>query len=85
MGAGACKLKIILNGSTIQNELRDLCYEVKASDPIDDKIGYQMVELLNTAEDAVFQAKRLWLESQGFNGPWPHSLQGGKYAGTEKA
>lgn len=74
MGGQSCKLKIILNGDTIQSELRSLCYEVKEHE-IDDTAGYKMVDLLNKAEDLVFQAKRIWLESQGFTGPFPHSLK----------
>jgi hypothetical protein len=70
-------LKIILNGKTIQSELVALCYQVDETEaselPYDE--GIKMVELLNKAEDLVFKAKRIFLESQGFNGPWPKSLQ----------
>lgn len=78
MGGQACKLKTILNGETIQSELKSLCYQVSEL-PLTDDAGYKMVELLNKAEDCVFKAKRVWLESQGFQGPWPHSLAKEKY------
>lgn len=76
MGGTPCKAKIILNGARIQDELERLCYQIQESDsiPIPDDTGYKMVELLNDAEDKVFQVTRLWLESQGFKGPWPHAL-----------
>lgn len=81
MGGQACRLKVILNGAIIQDTLERLCYEIKEPDslPIDDEYGYKMVELLNDAEDKVFKAVRLWLESQGFTGSaeqggWPHAL-----------
>jgi len=73
MGGQQCKLKIILNGDTIQSETKALCYQLQEL-PLDDATGYKIVELFNKAEDAVMKAKRVWLESQGFNGPWPHSL-----------
>lgn len=73
MGGAQCRLKVILNGDTIQSELKSLCYQVQEV-PLPDDAGYKMVELLNKAEDLVFKAKRVWLESQGFNGPWPKSL-----------
>lgn len=80
MGGNPCRFKIILNGETIQNELSSLCYQVQEEDVvIDDAHSYEMVELLNHAEDLVFQAKRVFLESQGFigskeQGGWPYSL-----------
>lgn len=74
MGGLACKTKIILNGGTIQSELAQLCYEVKEAKDLPDKEGYEMVGYLNEAEDLVFKAKRVYLESQGFHGPWPHAL-----------
>lgn len=75
MGGRACDLKIILNGGTIQSELEQLCYLIqKAEEPVPEEAGYKMVEYLNHAEDLVFKAKRAYLESQGFTGPFPHSL-----------
>jgi len=77
MGGLPCKEKIILNGRTIQSELNALCYQIEEAEDIDESSGYKMVEYLNHAEDVVFKAKRVWLESRGFKGPWPHSLKGG--------
>ena len=76
MGGAACKAKIILNGRTVQSELVSLCYLVEETpeESIPYTDGLAMVKLLNLAEDAVFAAKRLYLESQGFEGPWPASL-----------
>lgn len=75
MGGESCRLKIILNGETIQNELHSICYQIQESDVvIPDDAGHKMVELLNEAEDLVFKAKRIYLESQGFKGPFPHAL-----------
>lgn len=80
MGGNPCRFKIILNGETIQSELRSLCYQVQEEGvEIDDAHSYEMVELLNHAENLVFKAKRAFLESQGFvgsdaQGGWPHSL-----------
>lgn len=74
MGGAACKAKIILNGRTIQSELDALCYQIEELKDLDDATGYKMVHYLNAAEDLVFRAKRAYLESVGFDGPWPHSL-----------
>jgi hypothetical protein len=75
MGGQPCKQKILLNGRTIESEAGYLADAVQEpSIEIPDDAGYKIVELLNTAEDAVFQAKRAYLESQDFNGPWPHSM-----------
>lgn len=76
MGGNPCRFKIIMNGGTIQSELYQLCYQIQEEGvEIPDDAGYKMVEYLNHAEDLVFKAKRLFLESQGFNGPWPNSLK----------
>lgn len=76
MGGESCKLKIILNGGTIQNELREICYHIQENNvTIPDDAGYKMVEMLNEAENLIFKFKRAYLESQGFGGPWPHALK----------
>jgi hypothetical protein len=75
MGGLACKEKIILNGGTIRSELEYLCGRISLPTiTIPDDAGYKMVEMLNAAEDLIFKAKRVYLESQGFTGPWPHAL-----------
>lgn len=77
MGGQPCRLKAILNGETIESEARMLCYQIRQPEiEIPDDAGYKIVEELNTAEDAMFRAKRIFLESQGFDGPWPHALNG---------
>lgn len=75
MGGQSCKLKIILNGGTIENELHEICYNIQENDVvIPDDAGYKMVEYLNQAEDLIFKFKRAYLESQGFTGPFPHAM-----------
>lgn len=76
MGGQACKAKVILNGAMIQDAAARLCYLVDEV-PYEDfpqTEGLEMVDLLNRAENLVFKAQRKFLESQGFNGPWPKSL-----------
>jgi hypothetical protein len=76
VGGLPCKEKIILNGGDIVGVLEYLCQRVQAPGTVElsEDAGYKIVELLNTAEDAVFRAQRVWLESQGFTGPWPHAM-----------
>lgn len=76
MGGAACKAKVILNGGMIQSATSELCYlvdEVSYKD-FPEQAGLEMVDLLNRAENLVFKAQRVFLESQGFQGPWPKSL-----------
>lgn len=76
MGGQSCKLKVILNGGMVESAAANLCYMVDEI-PYEDfpeEAGLKAVALLNQAEDAVFKAQRIILESQGFKGPWPHSL-----------
>lgn len=81
MGGQPCRFKALMNGETIQGELNQLCYQIDDKDVvIDDASLYKIVEFLNHAEDLVFKAKRVFLESQGFHGTeeqggWPHALQ----------
>ncbi len=76
MGGTACKAKIILNGGMIQSAAAELCYQVEevSYEDFPEKEGLEIVDLLNRAENLVFQAQRVFLESQGFAGPWPKSL-----------
>lgn len=76
MGGTACKAKVILNGGMIEAATQKLCYLVEEI-PYEDfpeKEGLEVVDLLNRAENLVFKAQRVILESQGFAGPWPKSL-----------
>lgn len=80
MGGRPCMEKIILNSGGIANQAILLNSRVQAPGiEISDDKGYEIVKHLNAAEDAVFQATRIFLESQGYDGPWPHSLTGGKH------
>lgn len=76
MGGQSCKLKAILNGGMVQSATEQLCYMIEEIpyDNFPEDAGLKAVALLNQAEDAVFKAQRIMLESQGFKGPWPHSL-----------
>lgn len=75
MGGLPCKEKILLNGGDIRNTVEMLCYRIQEPGiELSEDVGYKIVELFNTAEDAVFRAKRIYLESQGFTGPWPHAM-----------
>lgn len=80
MGGMPCKAKALMNGLTIQNEVEALMFSIEQVTPNDAdlKSWYAVVEHLNSAEDAVFRAKRCFLQTQGFDGPWPHSM-GGDY------
>lgn len=73
MGGFPCHAKQILNGRTIINETTELLKMLDDAS-MDDDYGYKIVDYLNAAEDAVFGAKRMFLESQGFKGPFPKSL-----------
>lgn len=76
MGGLACKEKIILNGGTIESEAYMLCERVQAPGTIEltEEQGYEIIKHLNAAEDEVFKAKAVWLKSQSYDGPLPHSL-----------
>jgi hypothetical protein len=76
MGGTACKAKIILNGGMIQSAVHELCYQVQevSYEQLPEKEGLEIVDLLNRAENLVFKAQKVFLESQGFTGPWPKSL-----------
>lgn len=85
MGGGPCRAKALLNGLTIQNEVEGLTFAIQQVEPDETnvKLWYAIVEHLNAAEDAVFKAKRCFLQTQGFDGPWPHSM-GGDYDDDSK-
>jgi hypothetical protein len=76
MGGAACK-KIIINGGRIMLNTADIH---DAAVKADTEGGYlendaKIVELFNEMEDLSFKALRLYLEGQGFKGPWPKSMQ----------
>lgn len=76
MGGTACKAKVILNGGMIEAATKELCYMVAevSYENFPEKEGLEIVDILNRAENLVFRAQRVFLESQGFAGPWPKSL-----------
>lgn len=80
MGGNPCRFKALMNGESIESEIKNLCYHIQEEGVVvDDKSLYYIVEHLNRAEDLVFKAKRIFLESQGFKGEesqggWPNSL-----------
>jgi hypothetical protein len=76
MGGLPCKEKILLNGGTIASEAGMLLSRVAAPGTVEltEEDGYEIIKHLNTAEDAMFRAKRAWLKSQNYDGPLPHAL-----------
>lgn len=77
MSAAACKA--ILNGSNGAAILKNLSKAVRRESY---KPGYEdgpnmgeVIDLLNSIENAANRATRLFLEDVGFTGPWPLSLQ----------
>lgn len=73
MSAAACK--IILNGDAIQSIVHAVCYRISSEEYAPDaQAEADMVVYLNEMEDLAFKFERRFLESQGFTGPWPHSM-----------
>lgn len=76
MGGQPCRLKALMNGLTIEQEVADLRMRLDGEDvQITDEAGYEIVECFNQMEDLAFKAKRIFLESQGYKGPWPKSMR----------
>lgn len=77
MGGVACKAKVILNGGMVEAGANKLCYLVDETeyDALTDEQWTAVIKHLNAAEDSVGKAHRAFLESLGFNGPWPNSLK----------
>lgn len=73
-GAAPC-LKVILNGARVASNTDILVDQVREyEETISEEYALMMVAELNEAEDCVDRATRLFLESQNFSGPYPHSL-----------
>lgn len=80
MGGLPCKWKILNNSETIESEAGILRRGVDREEvDVESEIGYKIITELNTAEDAVFRAKKLLGLSQGFEGPWPNSMKDNLY------
>jgi hypothetical protein len=78
----ACKT--ILNGrisAAILNNLADSVERESYQEGyVDGPNTGEIIDLLNSIENAAFHALRLFLEDVGFEGPWPLSLQGNEGA-----
>lgn len=87
MGGQPCYYKLLMNGTTIALESEKIVAMVEKiqeeGGTIDDEYGYKMVEELNLAENAVFRAKTALARSQGFDGPFPHSMSEDEYKATK--
>lgn len=68
---------MILNGGAVLDGANRLCYLVEETDytALTDDQWIGVIRHLNAAEDSVNRAQRSFLESLGFNGPWPNSLK----------
>lgn len=75
MGALACRQKIIMNGLMVETIIKAVCYQVQETDYISNsEAEYEMIDYLNEMEDLAFKFQRKFLESQDYDGPWPHAL-----------
>ena len=76
MGALACKTKIILDGGTVGDTAKNLCYQVQETP--EESLSYEqwisIIKHVNEAEESMFKAQRAYLEALGFKGPWPKAL-----------
>lgn len=77
MSKAACKT--ILNGrisAAILNNLADAVQRESYKEGfVDGPNSGEIIDLLNSIENAANRATRLFLEDVGFTGPWPLSLQ----------
>lgn len=73
----ACQTKIIINGDVAAKILETTCEAIERHLAGGGKLprGLEMIVLLNQIENDAFKLQRMFLESVGFTGPWPHSLQ----------
>lgn len=77
MGGISCKAKVILNGGAVEDAASRLCYLVDETEysALTDEQWTSVIKHLNAAEDSTGKATRAFLESLGFEGPWPNSLK----------
>lgn len=72
-----CEAKVILNGGVAARVLDETCHSIyefmERGKHLENQL--ELVEMANALEDQVFRFQRRVLESMGFTGPWPHSLQ----------
>lgn len=83
MGGRPCIEKILLNTGIIALTADQMHEEAEwlrqKGESINDDDGYKIVDCLNKAENLMFDAHRIYLESTGFNGPFPRSMGGKPY------
>lgn len=75
MGGGACA-KIIMNGLRSMATIEEIVNAAMLAREKGEYLGNdeQIVELLNEIENVSDKAGRVYLEGQGFTGPWPDSM-----------
>ena len=75
MGGAACA-KIIRNGLRIIQITENIVEDARKAEAKAEYIHNDMeiVKCLNEMEDIAFKMDRLYLEGEGFTGPWPHSM-----------
>lgn len=83
MGAQACKLKIILDGSSAAGYASAIVEAAKAMSDEDaaqltDPVAYPIIKRLIQAERALGEAHNMLLDAVGYTGPRP---EGGGYGG----
>lgn len=75
MGGSSCRLKILINSNMIESVIDGVCCQIQEP-------GYEgdydselkMIDYLNEMEDMAFKFQRVFLESQGYKGPWPKAM-----------
>lgn len=70
--------KVILNGGIAGANLKEICNSIYSHLEAGHKLKDvdALVVQANLIEDEVDKFRRMVLESIGFTGPWPHSLEG---------
>lgn len=75
MGGQPCFYKQLMNGHRIAGNSQILADMIqKYGAEISDDAAYKIIDLQNTAEDAIDRASTLFLEALGYDGPFPHAL-----------
>ncbi len=75
MSGTACKAKIILNGLMVETIIQGVCYQIQEETYVEDyDAELKMAVILNRMEDDAFKLQKLYLESQGYDGPWPKAM-----------
>lgn len=76
MGEAACKAKIILDGGSAAGYAQALCSAAaslsdKQTAKLTDEVAYPIIERLITAENALEDAHKMFLDAINYDGPRP--------------